>query len=449
MKTNKIYTWLLGTTLGIVASAVIQSQDAPTAQEPKNNAATTQANTPEKTPAPPAVKDTGEKTDAKAAPARTASTGEKGLRLNFRDVPLDMVLEYLSEEAGFIIVKKVDVKGKVNVVSHQPVTKDEAVELLNTFLNDNEYAAVRNGRTLTIMTREEAKKKEIPIKKGVDPESIPKNDAMVTQIIPVKHANVTQLIQNLTPLLDSYATSSMTANESANSLILTATQNDIRRMTEIISALDESISNTSSIKVYPLNYADAKELATVIKELFAPTTQQQGGGRGQFFNQLGGGGGGLPGGLGALLGGGGGFGGGGGGRGGGGAGGNFGAGGNNGGGRGGRGGGAASAVNSRVVAVADERSNSLVVGAPEDMIAMIDDVVKKIDQPVDDISNCDPAFRLNNTCGFGQTPGVYRITVRGAGFQTRQIAARFAAKSGQDCCTCLPVEDVTAVLVPE
>src|SRR5260370_30075058 len=99
-------------------------------------------------------------------------------------------------------------------------------------------------------------------------------------------------------------------------------------MTEIINALDESISGTSTIQVSPLRFADAKDLASAIKELFAPAAQAQGNNRGQF--------------------GGGGFGGGG--PGGGGQGGTAGA----AGGRGGAGGaGSASGVNTRVVAVAD------------------------------------------------------------------------------------------------
>src|SRR5205085_744416 len=108
---------------------------------------------------------------------------------------------------------------------------------------------------------------------------------------------------------------------------------------EIIKALDESISSTSTLRVFLLKYADAKELANVIKELFSPTTQQGGNTRSQF------GGGGFPGfGGGGNTAGGGGFG--------------AGAGG---GGRGGGGGGGgrttSTAANLRVVAVADERSN--------------------------------------------------------------------------------------------
>jgi general secretion pathway protein D len=53
-------------------------------------------------------------------------------------------------------------------------------------------------------------------------------------------------------------------------------------------------------------------------------------------------------------------------------------------------------VNARVVAVADERSNSLVVGAPEDMMDMIADMVDKIDQPVNDVTEL-RVFRLINS----------------------------------------------------
>jgi type II secretory pathway component GspD/PulD (secretin) len=332
--------------------------------------------------------------EAKPAPApekqeRPATTApadsEKGLRMNFRGVPLDMVLNYLSDAAGFIIVLETKVEGKVDVWSNQPLSKDESVDLLNTILNKNGYAAIRNGRVLTIVDRKDAKMRNIPVKKASEAEDIPKSDQMVTQVIPVRHANAAQLTRDLQPLLAEYAT--MTANESANTLVITATSSDVRRMVEIVNALDDSISGTSKIEVFALNFADAKELATVIKELFAPATTQQGGNRGGGFGGFGGGpggfGGGAAGGPGGFGGGAGGFG------------------GNNGGGRGGGGFGggnrnsAAATANTRVVAVADERSNSLVVSAPEDMMPEIRILVKRVDVSVADVTEL-RVFRLQN-----------------------------------------------------
>src|SRR5258708_7342296 len=127
--------------------------------------------------------DPPEKKPAEEAAVKPAADGEKGLRLNFRGVSLDTVLSYLSDAAGFIIVLETKVEGKVDVWSNQPLSKDEAVDLLNSILNQNDCAAIRNGRTLTIVKKKDAKMRNIPVKKNTEPENIPKTEEMVTQII--------------------------------------------------------------------------------------------------------------------------------------------------------------------------------------------------------------------------------------------------------------------------
>lgn len=197
-----------------------------------------------------------------------------GLRFNFRGAPLDTVLDYMSRAAGFVIIRETELSGRVDVVSHQPLSKDEAVELLNTVLNKEGYAAIRNGRILTIVKRDEAAKRNIPVKSGRDPDEIPPTDEMVTQIVPVRYANAVKLVDNIKPLLPSYAI--VSANESSNAIILTDTQSHIRRMAEIIRALDTSISDISTLRVFMLKYADATDIAKIINEVFkVPTTTQQ------------------------------------------------------------------------------------------------------------------------------------------------------------------------------
>jgi type II secretory pathway component GspD/PulD (secretin) len=348
------------------APAAETKQEAKPATEPEAKPAEAKA---ELTPSA----DTSTGNDAAPVKSATGANGEKELRLNFRGVPLEMVLSYLSDAAGFIIVMETEARGKVDVWSNQPVSKEEAVDLLNTVLAQNGYAAIRNGRTLKIVSRDEAKRRDIPVRAGNDPTAIPKNDEMVTQIIPVRYANATQMIQNLTQLLPTSAT--LTANESGNALVLTDVQSDVKRITEIVKALDTSISSVSTIRVFPLRYADAKELAASMKELFtAPAGTTTGGGgnrQQQFINRFfagGGPGGGGPGGGG---------------------------GGGRGGGGGGGGGGDAGGANTKVVAVADERTNSLIVSAPEDMVATIDRLVRELDVSAIDVTEL-RVFHLQN-----------------------------------------------------
>jgi type II secretory pathway component GspD/PulD (secretin) len=193
------------------------------------------------------------------------------LRFNFRDAPIQMVLEYLSGAAGFVIVKATDVTGRISIESRQPVTPDEAVALLDTVLKEQGYAAIRTGRMLTIVRRDEARTRDIPVRRGNDPDAIERNDQIVTQIIPVRHTTVKELVENLRLFLPSEAT--LTANEKSNAILLTDTQTNIRRVTEIIRALDQSVSEISTIRVFTLQHADAKVTADMIQNLFKAPTQ--------------------------------------------------------------------------------------------------------------------------------------------------------------------------------
>lgn len=314
---------------------------------------------------------------------QTIATGEKGLRFNFRNAPLEAVLSYLSEAAGFVIVPETEIRGKVDAWSYQPLTTEEALKLLDNVLSKNGYTAIRNGKTLTIVTKEEGRKRNIPVKSSNNPDEIPNDEELVTQIVPIRYASTAALSRDLQPLLPSNAT--MTANDSSSALVITDSQANIKRLVKIVRALDTAVANVSHIKVFPLRFADAKELATVVKDLFdSQASSNRGGGggggaaadpRAQMFQRFMQGGGGGRGGGGA---GGGGFG------------------GMPGGMPGSTGGGGDTSRRSapRVSAVADERTNSLVVSAPEEMIPLIEDLVKQIDTMADEITEL-RVFRLN------------------------------------------------------
>lgn len=218
------------------------------------------------------------------------------LRLNFDNVPLDMVLNYLSDAAGFIIVMNTQVHGNVSVISSHPMTRDEAVNLLNSVLNQNGYAAVRNGRTLTIMDKSAAKNSDIPVQVGNNPASIPRNDEIVTQIIPVQYVDASQLVSDLSSFVSPEAT--IVANQAGNSIVITDTQQNIHHLVEIISAIDQSAAGETEIQVFHLTYANPNDVATELGNIFPsgnPTSPGNlpirfggfpGGGGGGFFGRM-------------------------------------------------------------------------------------------------------------------------------------------------------------------
>ncbi|HJM48140.1 MAG TPA: secretin N-terminal domain-containing protein [Candidatus Marinimicrobia bacterium] len=299
-------------------------------------------------------------------PSTSATAEDPQLMLNFQDVPLQSVLEYMSEAAGFIILGDTKVHGDVTILSKQPLNREEAIDLLDTILNEKGYTAIRRGRILKIVEKDKALIEDIPVKSGADPVDIPKKDVMVTQIIPIRFGNAGQLIENISDLLPDYAT--ISANDGSNAIILTDTQTNIHRIAEIVSALDTSISSISEIRVFPLVYADAKQLAEVVKGLFenrSSGSSRSSSSRGsssaiaEMMRARFGGGSSSSRSSGSS-------------------------------GRSSRSGGsgssAALAAASRVVAISEERTNSLVVSAPSDVIPTIEQLVKEMDRTIEDVT---------------------------------------------------------------
>jgi len=211
-----------------------------------------------------------------AGPAPGGASGASGagaqLQFNFRAVSLDTVFDYLSKAGGFIIVRDKPLSETIDIISHQPLDGDEAVELLHTILNDRGYALLRNGRILRVISRDQARVHDLPVHSGNDPESVPRQAQMVTQIIAMRHTNAAKLIDTLRPLLP--AGTVISANDDSNSLVVTDTQINIKRMMQIIQALDMAVFSILEIKVIPLAYADAKEMADVINKVYETPTQR-------------------------------------------------------------------------------------------------------------------------------------------------------------------------------
>lgn len=286
------------------------------------------------------------------AAARDANAGAKTIRLNFREARLSQVLDYLSSAAGFTVsAPGVNLNGNITAWSNHPVDKTEAVSILNDALIANGYAATLEGNVLTVYEPSPSTSKiENPISAN-SYTNIPPVKDVVTQTVYVHNVEASQLIQTLQGLMP--PGTSMTANQGANAILITDTKANIRRMAKIVSILDTSSVSASTVRVFPLQYADATQLAQVIQQLFQNNSSSS---NNRQFGR---------------------------------------------GGRGGRFGGFnpfaqqaqqnTTATTGRmeapqVVAVADDRSNSLVVSASAEQMALIEQLVQSMDVNVDDVT---------------------------------------------------------------
>jgi len=273
-------------------------------------------------------------------------TPTNALRMNFHDVPLSTVLNYLSKRMGFVVASETEVRGNVTIVSEQPVSTNEVIGLLSSALAKNNYSVTRNGRVLTITTASDAKT-DSPVLSAEKPDQIPMTDEIATYILPVHILNPTQLIKDLDQLIPPGAT--LSGNEAGNALIMTARKRDIHRFSEIINALDSS--SVSDVAVFVLKYADAKSVADELKEVFqSPDSTAARSDSRQRFRGFGMG---FPGGP------------------------------------GGEGGGSSSDTKNaanKAVFTSDDQMNAVIASAPADYFRMITNVINELDQPSQDVT---------------------------------------------------------------
>jgi general secretion pathway protein D len=276
---------------------------------------------------------------------------------NFKDAPIDTVINYISSETGYTVIKLAPLDGRVTVVSQQPVSAEDAVSLLNTVLSVNGFAALQEGKTLKIMSRDKIKKANIPVEWGADASKIVPNDNVITQVIPIKTVDAAKLKQDLATLVSPDA--DFTANAASNVLVITDSQANVRRVVQIVQALDRRDPADSGILTKQLKFSDAAAMVKLIQDIFKPDQEQQSNSnlppQVQFFRSMmrsrGGGGGGFSGGG------------------------------------GGGGTGAAGDENStggereaKVYASSEDRTNTIVVTGPQATLDMIDkEILTKID----------------------------------------------------------------------
>lgn len=203
---------------------------------------------------------------------KAPETADQRIVMNFKDAQITDVLEYLSKTVGLVIVSNLDIQGRITVISKQPIDVDRAISLINTIIKEQGFAAVRMDQTLKVVELAQAKLMSIPVKTGSDPEKVIPGDDIVTHIVPIRYIDAVKLREGLLPLVPEYA--ELTTNQGSNSLIITDTTANIKRLLEIIKALDTQMAAISEVRVFRLVYADAENTADLINEVFDVSKRQ-------------------------------------------------------------------------------------------------------------------------------------------------------------------------------
>ena len=186
------------------------------------------------------------------------------VKLDFFDTSLwDMVRFFARlKRMNFVIGDPKELQSKkVTIISNYEVSPEEAYQAFLSALEVSGYSISTVGDTSKIVKSSEAGQKPIRIGTGLPGRS----DDFVTQLIQLENVNV----QDMTKIIQSMAPSEakIIAYPPTNTMIITDTANNIRKLYKLMNELDVAAPKSSMV-IYQLRYAESGEVQSIIEELY-------------------------------------------------------------------------------------------------------------------------------------------------------------------------------------
>ena len=195
-----------------------------------------------------------------------AGMADELIYVNFDQVDIRVMLKTVGDITGINFVVDDSIRGTVTVMSPTKIRLGEIYEVLESILEVKGYAAVPTGigDFVKIVPRADAVRRNLQVRIGADPMEIPVNDSLVTQIIPLTYADVTEVSRIITPLLSSGLY--MATYPRTNSILITDTSSNIHHIAKIIRNLDVP-SSKEQVTTIGLTYASAEVLSDQITQI--------------------------------------------------------------------------------------------------------------------------------------------------------------------------------------
>ena len=184
---------------------------------------------------------------------------DQDLVLNLRDADINGLIEIVSQETGINFIVDPRVRGQVNVVSGQPIQREELYDLFLGVLKSQGFAAVRGSDGMVrIVPEVQAKENEVAGLTGDTP-----GDEYITEVITVNNMDAGQLVRILRPLVPKGG--HLAAAAASNSLVIADTAANVRRIQALIARMDRE--STEDFEVLPLEHASALDVVRIVQGL--------------------------------------------------------------------------------------------------------------------------------------------------------------------------------------
>lgn len=194
--------------------------------------------------------------------ATQPSADSADVRINMNNAEIRSVIQWVAEKTNKNFIIDPRVKGRISVLSNQPMSMDQAYQVFLTALDVYGFAAVESGNNVKIIPNAQARSAGLPIVETFNnPEA--DNSELVLHVIKVNNISANEVVTILRPLVPQ--TGHLGAFPSSNSVIIADRANNINRLSKLVSYIDST--GDIDIEVIQLTHATADDVVSVLQPL--------------------------------------------------------------------------------------------------------------------------------------------------------------------------------------
>ncbi len=210
-------------------------------------------------------------TPAPAPRITPATAPEKAeLRLEFEGAPLEIVLQNYSDVTKRTLLLGPNVPNvNITLRSQGFLSRAEYLEAIRSVLAMHGVALIAEGeKFVRVVPGNKAREEPMPILEDADREALGETSRLVSQLIKLKHIEFAEADKAIKPLLHS-ARGQIHHFELINSLMVTDTEANVRRMLQMIEHLDVPVPVHEEPAVVKIEFAKASEIKAKLEEVIA------------------------------------------------------------------------------------------------------------------------------------------------------------------------------------
>ena len=201
---------------------------------------------------------------AAAQPPQGLRPGE--MMFNFQEADIQAVVKTVSQITGKNFLLDPRVKGKLTIISTQPVSRNAIYQIFLASLKAQGYTAVDSASGFIKLIPLGDAKQSANVTTGTTPRA---GEQTITHVLTVQHSSASQLVPLLRPLMA--PTSQISVYPPANTLIITDYADNIRNLLRIVEIIDQR--GGAEFAIIPLKYASALDIAEMVTRLYPNITQ--------------------------------------------------------------------------------------------------------------------------------------------------------------------------------